>query len=163
MNFITCTKGFLNGGAWSIFFPSPSIPHCLLFGSFILTGSNVTTLQLNSKYLPSLSETKAPHDKRSSPYLSCIAANSGSRPDLLLLSFFPLPHGGITLSARIRRGYLKTPISFCLQCVGRLPSRRVPPTVPLAPYANRPTITLPGHCAGAENLRSHPLHSRSAA
>lgn len=126
MNFKTCTKGFLNGGAWSTFFPSPSIPHCLLFGNFILNGSNVTTFQLNSEYLPSLSERKAPHAKRSSPYLSCTVANSGSRPDLLQLSFFPLPHGGIMISARIKRGYLKAPISFCLQCVGRLPSHRVP-------------------------------------
>lgn len=125
VNFKTCTKGFLNGGAWSTFFPSPSIPHCLLFGSFILTGSNVTTLQLNSEYLPSLSERKAPHAKRSSPYRFCRVANLGSRPDLLLLSFFPLPHGGIMLSARIRRGYLKAPISFCSQCVGRPPLRRV--------------------------------------
>lgn len=36
VNFKTCTKGFLNGGAWSIFFPSPSAAQCLLLGNFIL-------------------------------------------------------------------------------------------------------------------------------
>lgn len=41
VNFKTCTKGFLIGGAWSIFFPSPSVPHCLLDDSLILTRSRV--------------------------------------------------------------------------------------------------------------------------
>lgn len=155
MNFKTCTKGFLNGGAWSTFFPSPSIPHCLLFGNFILTGSNVTeSLQPNPEYLPSLFESKAPHAKRTSPYLSCALANSSGRRELLLLSFFPLPHWGIMLSSRIRRGYWKSPISFCLQCVGRLPSLTpCSPTAPLALYANRPTTPLAGQCACAEHLR----------
>lgn len=40
VNFKTCTKGFLNGGAWSIFFPSPSTAHCLLLGSLILHRSS---------------------------------------------------------------------------------------------------------------------------
>lgn len=155
MNFKTCTKGFLNGGAWSTFFPSPSIPHCLLFGNFILTGSIETEgLQPDSEYLPFLIERKAPHAKRTSPYLSCALANSSGRAELLLLSFFPLPHGGIMLSSRIRRGYLKSPISFCLQCVGRLPSLTpCSPAAPLALYANRPTTPLAGQCACAEHLR----------
>lgn len=69
-----------------------------------------------------LPETKTLHAKRSSPSLSCTVANWGGGLGLLLLSFFAGQHWGIMLSSRIRRGYLKSPISFCLQCAGRLPS-----------------------------------------
>ena len=40
VNFKTCTKGFLNGGAWSIFFPSPSIAQCLTLGNLIPSRSH---------------------------------------------------------------------------------------------------------------------------
>lgn len=86
-------------------------------------------ISYNSKGKQKVAERKTPHAKRSA--LICLArwlievAVAG----LLLLSFLPGQHGGIMLSSRIRRGYLKSPISFCLQCAGRRPPHRVPQPV----------------------------------